>query len=67
MEEGQFIAFATEICGSGTSDKNSPAKFEHSHASKKQRPYYVALYRFASAEDSGSRQSTQPQIAGGTT
>jgi hypothetical protein len=67
MEEGRFVAFDTEICDSGSSYNNYPAKFEHSHASKKQRPYYVALYRFASAEDSGSRQSTQPQIAGGTT
>jgi hypothetical protein len=63
MEEGQFVTFATEICGSGTSDKNNPAKLNRVTRDKKQRAYCARFYRFASAEHNRSRPSTQLQIA----
>ncbi len=66
LEEGQFVAFATEICGSGASDKNNPAKLSGVTRDKKQRAYCAGSYRFASAEDNRFRPSTQPQLAGRT-
>jgi hypothetical protein len=42
-------AFASEICGAGTSDKNNPAKLNRVIQDKKQRAYGAGFYWFTSA------------------